>query len=172
MVGVLGLLLAAGFGSRRAGGQLAAPGADGRAARAWSASLSELEAAVATRDRQRAIRAWEEAWRAALGVRRWEALAAVGDMALAVGELAGAPEPARARARRAYRAALFRARDAGAVDGVLRAAEAFAGLGDAAVAEGALGVARGLAARGADGELRARVELTAANIAARGSGAP
>ena len=82
----------------------------------------------------RAIHAWRDAYGEALGSRRWEAMAAVGDAALRVDALAGLParHPTgfRAEARQAYLKALFRARDAGSVEGVERIADAFASLGD------------------------------------------
>lgn len=91
----------------------------------------------------------------------------VGDASLRVGDGTGSPARARVSARHAYRAALFRARAQRSVDGVLRAADAFARLGDRDVTEGALHASRKLAARTPDASLRSRVELDAAGIAAR-----
>src|SRR5438445_11856052 len=72
---------------------------------------------------------WPDAYRAALGSRRWDAMVEVGDAALRIGEATGDREVAAARARRCYLEALFRARDQRSVDGVPRVAEAFAALG-------------------------------------------
>jgi hypothetical protein len=55
------------------------------------------------------------------------------------------------KARQAYLTALFRARDEGSMDGVLRAAWAFADLGDREVVDGALRIADRLAATAGDG---------------------
>jgi hypothetical protein len=133
----------------------------------WRTDLDELERALATGDHARAMRAWSDAETAALASRRWEPLLEVGDAALRVGDGTGSPARARLSARHAYRAALFRARAQRSVDGVLRAADAFARLGDRDVTEGALHAARKLAAGTPDADLRSRVELDAARIAAR-----
>jgi hypothetical protein len=133
----------------------------------WRTFLDELERALATGNHARAMRAWKDAETAALDSRRWEPLLEVGDAALRVGDGTGSPARARLSARHAYRAALFRARAQRSVDGVLRAADAFARLGDRDVTEGALHAARKLAAGAPDADLRSRVELDAARIAAR-----
>jgi len=133
----------------------------------WTAYLDEVEMALAAGDRARAMRAWGDAQAAALASRRWEPLLDVGDASLRVGDGTGSPARARVSARHAYRAALFRARAQRSVDGVLRAADAFARLGDRDVTEGALHAARKLAARTPDTSLHSRVELDAARIAAR-----
>lgn len=107
-----------------------------------TASLSErllaVDAAVADRDRSRAIQAWRDAYGVALGTRGWESMAAVGDAALRVDTLLSPDELSslgfRAEARRAYLAALFQARDAHAPEGIERVADAFAALGDDEVA--------------------------------------
>jgi hypothetical protein len=64
----------------------------------------------------------------------------VGDAALRTGAAAGGAET-RARARQAYLLAFTRARQEGAVDGVLRAAQAFDDLGDRDAATQCLHVA-------------------------------
>jgi len=133
----------------------------------WKAYLDEQERALAAGDHARAMRAWGDAKTAALASRRWEPLLDVGDAALRVGDGTGSPARARRSARHVYRAALFRARAQRSVDGVLRAADAFASLGDRTVTEGALHAARKLAAGTPDTGLRSRVERDAARIAAR-----
>ena len=107
-------------------------------ATALSERLSTLDAAVAGRDRTRAVLMWWDAHGLALGTRKWDAMATVGDAALKVDALMnpGGPGPSgfRAEARQAYLVALFRARDAGAREGIERVADAFAALGDDEVA--------------------------------------
>jgi hypothetical protein len=51
--------------------------------------------------------------------------------------IGGGPDAARTAARKAYPAALFRARAQRSIDGTRRAADAFARLGDRDVTEGA-----------------------------------
>lgn len=132
-----------------------------------NAVLEERDGSLAMLDRSGVMRAWNESWDAALTSRRWDALIAVGDDALRLGDLDGAPETARANARLAYRAALIRARASHSVEGTLRVADAFANIGDFDAAEAALRVARQLVASNPDRNLRARVELDASRIAAR-----
>lgn len=123
----------------------------------WAASVAAVDEALAQRDVAVAARRAEEAYRAALASRRWEAMAAVGDAYLELAELSGVLDPWVPRARAAYLAALFRARAAGSAAGSLRVAEAFAGLGDTEAAAGALRIADRLAERAGDREMRQRV---------------
>jgi hypothetical protein len=82
----------------------------------------------------------------------------VGDASLRIGAASSASGPSVARARDAYLIALFRARHAGSVDGVLRTAEAFGRLGDRAVADQCLRIARAVAERTSDPTAVARVD--------------
>src|SRR5438445_2446167 len=99
----------------------------------WEAPVRAVNEALARGDRAAAEWAWRDAWGAALGARRWEGMAAVGVLALRMGELS--------RAREAFLIALFRARDQRSVSGVLRAEEAFEALGDRMVARQCLFIA-------------------------------
>jgi hypothetical protein len=60
---------------------------------------------------------------------------AVGDARLRIDQSTGPGNTAVAKAREAYLAALFRARQEGSLEGVIRAAEAFDALGDVEVAD-------------------------------------
>ncbi len=111
--------------------------------------------------------AWQHAWGAALGSRRWDGMLAVGDAALRIGERSGDRPAAARRARRAYLAALFRAREARSVDGVVRAAEAFLDLGDREVAQTGLGMAQAMARRASDEMAFARVQALADRLGDR-----
>jgi hypothetical protein len=94
-----------------------------------------VEPALAGPDLSRAVRAWREAYIAALASRRWEPLVAAGDAALGLDAPAGpAGRTFREEARQAYLGALFRARAQRDVEGMARAAESFDRLGDAEVA--------------------------------------
>lgn len=95
----------------------------------------QLHEALAKQDVRAAERAWLEAYAAARRSGGWQGLVETGDLALRIGDAAGNPKAAQPRARLAYRQAVVRARATGAVDGVLRAAEAFDRLGDREVAE-------------------------------------
>jgi hypothetical protein len=80
----------------------------------------------------------------------WEAVLRIGDEARARGDA-----PA---ARRAYLTALFRARGARALVGVLGAAEGFKALGDREAVEHALRIATSLGADRADGDVARRLQ--------------
>jgi len=122
----------------------------------WEAPVRLVSEALARGDRASAEWAWRNAWGAALGARRWEGMAAVGGLALQMGE-----SP---RAREAYLVALFRARDQRSFTGVLRAQEAFETLGDRSVALQCLHIAGSMPGIGAveQGIVRERLDRLAA----------
>ncbi len=131
----------------------------GAAPSPWVAPLQRVETALASQNVSAAEEAWHEAHRAALGSRHhWDGLIEVGEASLRIGEVANRRQAAQATARRLYLAALFRARQQGALDGVLRTAEAFAALGDREAVTQCLHVARHVAERTRDPQARARVE--------------
>jgi hypothetical protein len=109
-----------------------------------------------------AIRTTEVAHRRAVRDGRWEALIDVGDAYQRIAGRGGAPGTMSQRAHDAYAAALQSARRAESLDGVLRAAEAFAQLGDAHEVELSLLVARDLA--GSDPESVADVRAVAVRL--------
>jgi hypothetical protein len=133
----------------------------------WVTGLRALGEAIDTGDFGAASRAWPAAWASAFSSRRWDVLLATGDAALRMSVLLNSPVSARANARRAYRAALFRARAQASVEGVLRACEAMKVLGDQEMAEAAEHMARKLASTTNDAEVRRRVERDLARIAHR-----
>ena len=132
----------------------------------WINRLRVVNEAIEARDLSRASRTWTDAWGAALGSRRWDALIATGDAALRIGELRGLALPgAGADARRAYHAALFRAYGERSAEGVLRSAEAMARMGDREMAGAALQLARRLAGPATDAEVRQWIERDITRIA-------
>jgi hypothetical protein len=122
------------------------------------------EATLDRGDFATAMRAVEVANRQASGEGRWERLIEVGDAYNRIAAQAGAPEVAGKRARDAYEGALRSARRAESLDGVLRAAEGFAQLGDAAKVELSLQIARALA--GSDTEAIADVKVANERLSA------
>jgi hypothetical protein len=106
---------------------------------------TSVEASLERGDFVAAFRTTEAAHRRATRERRWDSLMEVGDAYYRIAGRPGAPEAASYRARDAYRAALRSARRAESLDGVLRAAEAFAQFGDGPDVEMSLHVARDLA---------------------------
>lgn len=106
--------------------------------RSLATRLAAVDAAVAREDVGRAVFEWRDAYAIALGSRRWDAMLAVGDAATRIdalaGRRAGTPTGFRAEGRQAYLRALFDARAARSPEGMHRAADAFAALGDADMA--------------------------------------
>ncbi|HZS32396.1 MAG TPA: hypothetical protein VFC42_03355 [Methylomirabilota bacterium] len=111
----------------------------------WRAPLQAAERALEQDDASGAVRAWEQAHLAAVESLSWEGLIAAGDLYLRIGRRTGTLPAADATARRAYFAALYRACRENSFDGVLRAADAFADLGDRDVVDECLGLAELLA---------------------------
>jgi hypothetical protein len=120
----------------------------------WTVHVQTVDRALNEGDLFAAETAWEEARRGALMTRHWEAMLGLGHAARKIGQRGGFPGTAAARARTAYLAALFRARDQGSVEGTLRAAEAFASLGDWGVASRFVRVAEELADHAQDPQAR------------------
>ncbi len=118
------------------------PTASAVAAMPWAAHVAAVDAALRSRDLAAASAAATEAYRAARASRRWEGLVDAADAYLRVAEAAGAPQAGVPRARELYLAALFRARDAGSVEGVIRVAQSFDRLGDREAADHAMRIAQ------------------------------
>jgi hypothetical protein len=129
------------------------------AASRWQASLERMDDAIARRDIDAAKRQWRDAYAMALRTRHWDALIEVGDAYRRLGHAGGFGRAADAGAREAYLNALLRARRDSSLDGVLRTGEAFAELGDRAVVDQCLHLARELAERDGDPAARQRVKF-------------
>ena len=126
----------------------------------WTLRLREADEALAAGRPQLASAQLRAAHRAALRTSRWAAMVEVGDAARRAAN-AAAPLPGGVpTASRAYLAALVLAREQRSVDGVLRAGEGFAALGDREMVEYCIGVAGGFA-QGAGADAAARVETFA-----------
>ena len=135
---MLGLMLLIGVVSEALAGHAVAA----EAQVAWQAQLDRVDEALGRNDQAQALLLWREAYAAALRSRHWQGLVAVGDTYRRLGAHGGFEKAAVAKARQTYLVALFRARQEGSVDGVLRVADAFAELGDDAVVQQCLAIAR------------------------------
>lgn len=124
-----------------------------------------MDAALARGDISTAVRARQSAHQRATGSRSWQGMLAVGDATRRLEEATGNRAVALSEARRAYLAALFRARQQGSLEGVLGAAHAFAALGDRDMVEGSLAIAADLAGRRGDAQASDRVRGTAVRLA-------
>jgi len=124
---------------------------------AWRTHLQSLEEALTRNDLAGAELRWSQAYAAALKSRHWEGLMAAGDAYRRLGARGGFQQIAVAKARQTYLAALFRARSEKSLEGVLQAARGFAELGDEAVVERCLQIARLVAAETRDPRGDARV---------------
>lgn len=114
----------------------------------WRLLLEAADEALESGSIGEARIAWQEVYREAVKAKSaWEPMIAAADLALRLGETAGQHEAALPVAREMYLAAFFRAQRQGSAEGMLRASEAFARLGDGSVAEMTLGAARRAAAK-------------------------
>jgi hypothetical protein len=93
----------------------------------------------------------------------WEALLAAGEAVRRIGDATGAHDEADAKARQLYRSALSQARQQASLDGVLRAAEALAEVGDHEGVKESMRIAKALA--GSDPEARADLRSVETEIA-------
>jgi hypothetical protein len=133
----------------------------------WQAALARMDDAIDRADFADAARRWREASEAARHSREWAALIEVGDgyrRLQRTGRVSAAMDGV---AREAYFSALLRARHDDSLEGVLRVAESFAALGDAAVVEQCLHIAHRLAARDVDPVAARRVQMFSDRWAAR-----
>jgi hypothetical protein len=115
---------------------------------AWAQRLTLVDEAVASNNVSRAIYEWREAYGAAMGSRRAEALASVGDAALRIDTLAGSRGVFRAEARDAYLGSVLSAHAQRDVRTMIRAADSLSRLGDTRAAERARHVVQGWARPG------------------------
>jgi hypothetical protein len=122
----------------------------------WRAHLGVVEKELAQGHVDVAVRAWQDAYGAALASRSWESMIAVGDAFMVIGRASGTPRGARMNAREAYLIALIRARRDRSVDGAIRSAEAFRDLDDRAAVEQCLHIAAQLAAEDKQAQQRVR----------------
>ena len=129
--------------------------------------ITEISEAVQRGDLATARAAWHAAYRSLRRTRDWQGMAALGDTALGIAGASGAHQPWEADARQAYLGALFRARAEASLDGVLRATDAFATLGDRDVAEEGLRIAESVALRAGTAEARDRVRAHRARFEGR-----
>ena len=138
--------------------------------REWQQRLDRVAEAVTLGDTRTAVAAWREAYGAAMRSGQWRDLIDVGDAALRVGDVADFAETAQGAARKSYLTALYRAQSHGSVDGVLRAAEGFAALGDRAAVQNCVLIAQRIA--DANPEVQERVVSFAARFTATTASPP
>jgi hypothetical protein len=122
--------------------------------------LAAIDGAIRRGDLKAARAEWNDTYRSLLRNPDWRQMAALGDAALVIGGTLGVRDGGKPDARRAYLGALFRARAAGSVDGVLRVTGAFAALGDRDVVDEGLRIAESLAKRAGDTAALERVLTT------------
>lgn len=133
----------------------------------WAGAIDSADRALGRGDGAGAERTLQTAYSAALKSRTWESMVDVGDAYRRMVESAGPRGRAETRAREAYLAALFRARQQGSLAGVFRTAEGFAALGDREPVNMCITVARALAARIADTQERERAYASVERVAHR-----
>lgn len=131
----------------------------------WTVHITKIDDALGRRDVSAAVRAWSDGYSAALGSRHWEGMLDVGDAYLRIGDASGFRKASEPKARQLYLGAFFRARAQRSLDGVLRAARAFAALGDYEVAQQFVRAAEAIAAEARDPHGGARVRAFALELA-------
>jgi len=112
-----------------------------RDAASWDQYIQVMDDALTRGDLNAAEMARQEAVLAARASRRWDAMTAVGDASARLMRSPGASPALGAEARRIYRWALFRARQQGSLEGVVRVSEAFIELDDREAARDGLAMA-------------------------------
>ena len=149
-------------------GHLTARSPQPAAARSWQAPLKNAEHALAEGNLGDAARAERQAYQAALTSGQWPGMIEVGDLRLRMNQgIAMRSTAEQAPVRQAYLIALARARRDGDLDGVLRAAEAFARLDDEETVERSLRIASVFAAHGSL-EAQEMYEQTVLRLRSRG----
>ena len=126
----------------------------------WAPAIRQVDAALARKEYSVALRAANEAYTLALGTTRWDGMVFAGDLYRRIGEATGLHRSFETKAREAYQKAFFRARQQGSVEGVLRATEGYASLGDAQMVGLGLRVAERLAARDPEAQADVRTLRT------------
>ncbi|HEV8615196.1 MAG TPA: hypothetical protein VGU22_06855 [Methylomirabilota bacterium] len=135
--------------------------------RPWATSIAAMDRAIFAGNATAAVRAWREAYAAALDDPGWAPMVDVAAACRRIGVIPGFAKTSEARARETYWTALFRARRQGSLNGVLQAAEAFGALGDRSMVEQCIHVAERLAALTGDADAAQRVRTLAANLMER-----
>jgi hypothetical protein len=132
-------------------------GPDRDLAPSLASHLHAMDAALAAQDVRAAVKARHEAEVTARTSSGWEAPLAVGEAPLRLGAAAEVREIAERWARRAFHLTFTRTREASSLEGMLRAAEAFAALGDRETAQHFARVAAELAGKNGGRRDRERV---------------
>jgi hypothetical protein len=127
----------------------------------WSAHIEAMDVALAVNNKGESIRAWRQAYSAALSHPGWLGLFTVATASLRVGTSPNLARSAAALTRETYWIAFYRARQQRSLTGVLCTAEAFEMLGDRDSAERCLRVAEELEPSACDEAEVDRVRLLA-----------
>jgi hypothetical protein len=101
---------------------------------AWEREVGRVRQAVEARDLSQAAHRWADAYGLAVRMRRWEPMAATGDLAAELSRQDPVGAAFRESARRAYWSALFRARAERSAEGAMLIAASLRDLGDAELA--------------------------------------
>jgi hypothetical protein len=112
----------------------------------WAPAIEQVDSALTRKAYRAALRTANDAYTLALETLRWHGMVSAGDVYRRIGEATGLRRSLETKAREAYQKAFFRARQQASVDGVLRATEGDAALGDAQMVGFGLRVAERLAA--------------------------
>ena len=128
----------------------------------WAPAIQQVDGALARKEYSAALRAANDVYTLALGTTRWDGMVCAGDLYRRIGEATGLRRSFESKAREAYQKAFFRARQQASVEGILRATEGYAALGDTQMVGLGLRVAERLAAR--DPEAQADIRTFRARL--------
>ena len=128
----------------------------------WGPAIQQVDSALARKEYSAALRAANDAYTLALGTTRWDGMVCAGDLYRRIGEATGLRRSFESKAREAYQKAFFRARQQASLEGILRATEGYAALGDTQMVGLGLRVAERLAAR--DPEAQADIRTFRARL--------
>ena len=129
----------------------------------WAPAIQQVDAALARKEYSAALRAANDAYALALGTTRWDGMVCAGDLYRRIGEATGLRRSFEGKAREAYQKAFFRARQQASVEGVLKATEGYATLGDTQMVGLGLRVAERIAARDPEAQADIRTFRTRLN---------
>lgn len=129
----------------------------------WGPAAQQVDNALARKEYSAALRAANDAYSLALGSTRWDGMVAAGDLYRRIGDATGLKRSFESKAREAYQKAFFRARQQSSVEGVLRATEGYAALGDTQMVGLGLRVAQRMAV--GDPEAQADIRTFRARLA-------
>jgi hypothetical protein len=137
----------------------------------WALHLRAADDALAGGNVRAAEQAMHAAYLEAIVSQRWEGMVDVGEAYHRLGDVGGSREGSRAKVLRSYAGAVVTARRQGSIEGLLRAAEAYAASGYREAALRIISLAEYMAARGHERNALSPLPVFRERVAPSSSGA-